>query len=112
MKATGRVTLALLVAVLVLGPAAIAMGASTSPSLSPVSGCDLIPGEHTFDVDVDGTTREALVHVPPAALSPGARLPLVLAFHGYSAHDWQLAATARLGPIADADGFVVVYPEG
>jgi polyhydroxybutyrate depolymerase len=106
---------AILLATLLLVPAAPTEGAqlSTVPMSPPASSCrDLIPGEYPSEVDVDGLPREVLVHVPPAASEPGARLPLVIAYHGYSAYAWQLAESARLGPVADELGFVVAYPQG
>jgi polyhydroxybutyrate depolymerase len=71
-----------------------------------------VPGEHTLAVDVDDIPREVMIHVPPAASRPGARLPLVIAYHGYSAYASQLAASLGLGQVADEDGFVVAYPQG
>jgi polyhydroxybutyrate depolymerase len=114
MSAIRPVWRALLIGSLVLGAAGSAgPTASTAATLPPAATCrDLVPGDHTIHVDVDGTMRDALIHVPPAAAAAGARLPLVIGFHGYSASDTQLAASAQLGPIADTDGFVVVFPQG
>lgn len=103
----------LVLATLVLAPAGAAGVASPSPVSSQAPACrSLAPGDHAISLDVGGVPREVLVHVPAAATPPGGRLPLVTAFHGYSAYAWQLAESARLGELADADGFVVAYPQG
>lgn len=105
---------ALVIASLLLLPAAAteAEGGSAPPSGPPASACaSLVPGEYTIQVDVDGTAREVLVHVP--ALAPGsAPVPLVIGYHGYTATAPQLAQTAALGASADQDGFLVFYPQG
>ncbi len=115
-RAMHRTRCAVLLGALLLAPgSAAAEGASPSfaPSGGPVGPCrQLVPGDHTLAIDVDGISREVIVHVPPAASQPGARLPLVIAFHGYSAYASQLAASLGLGPVADEDGFVVAYPQG
>jgi polyhydroxybutyrate depolymerase len=72
----------------------------------------LVAGDHTLRLDVDGTQREVLVHVPPRASSGEARLPLLLAFHGYTATADELARSAALSGPADEDGFVVAFPQG
>ena len=60
--------------------------------------------------NVDGTTREALVFVPPLP-PPEARLPLVLVFHGFSSNMTKYAEhTAMLH--AEWPDAVVVYMQG
>jgi len=61
-------------------------------------------------VDVDGVTREARVHAP--AVANGSLRPLVLAFHGYGGGFWDLEYAGGLSDAADANGFVVAYPQG
>jgi polyhydroxybutyrate depolymerase len=107
----------LLLATLLLASAGAVEGASPSadptPLPSPAPACtNLVPGEYAIHVDVDGITREVLLHVPSAVEQAGARVPLAIGFHGYSAYAWQLAETAGLGPAADADGFIIAYPQG
>jgi polyhydroxybutyrate depolymerase len=107
----------LVCAALLLAPAGAVDGASPStipsPLPSPAPACaNLFPGEYTITIDVAGLSREVLVHVPPAVATPGARLPLVIGFHGYTSYAWQLSETARLSAAADEDGFVLAYPQG
>lgn len=85
--------------------------AQPSPATSAVACSTLVPGDVDATIDVDGTSREVLIHVPPAAAGPGDGLPLVIAFHGFGAYAPQLATTSQLDPLADADGFVVAYPQ-
>jgi polyhydroxybutyrate depolymerase len=61
---------------------------------------------------VDDRPREILVHVPPAGPTTAAGYPLVIAFHGFTGTTGRVARTWMLGPMADADGFVVAYPQG
>ena len=66
-------------------------------------------GSQTLDIDVDGTQREVIIHVPAAG--GGRRLPAVVAFHGFSAFAAQLEATSGLSALADEGPFVVAYPQ-
>lgn len=61
-------------------------------------------------LDIDGVERSALVH-PPAS-SAGTQPPLVLAFHGYGGSMWDLGYVGGLSDLAEAEGFVVAYPQG
>ena len=82
-----------------------------TPADSPDATCQptLAAGRSTITIDAQGTPREVIVHVP--TMEPGARLPAVIAFHGYTAHAWQLEETSGLSDLADERGFVVAYPE-
>jgi polyhydroxybutyrate depolymerase len=48
----------------------------------------------------------------PASYSPGNDLPLVLNFHGYTSNAWQQAFYSNFNTVADAEGFIIVYPDG
>lgn len=65
----------------------------------------------SLTVEVDGTERTALVHVPPVE-DPGEPLPAVLTFHGVSGSGAVQSSTDGLTTLADEEGFVVVHPEG
>lgn len=62
-------------------------------------------------IQVDGVRRDYLLHVPDD-LPPGEAVPLVLVFHG--AYGWgdQIARATDFSDKADAEGFIVAYPEG
>lgn len=60
---------------------------------------------------VDGLPRSYLLHVPEG-LPPGEEVPLVVVLHG--AYGWadQIARATDFSRKADAEGFIVAYPEG
>jgi polyhydroxybutyrate depolymerase len=65
-----------------------------------------------LDVVVDGVQRHALVHTPPAGDAVSTSLPVVISFHGVSGSAALQRATDGLVELADAEGAVVVHPEG
>jgi len=88
-------------------------GGSGAPSEVPEVDCSsatLEPGNGELTLEHDGLTREYLVHVPDsyAGSSP---VPLVVDMHGLTSN---ATAQARFGwrEKADAEGFIVVHPQG
>jgi polyhydroxybutyrate depolymerase len=71
----------------------------------------LRPGDHTFSLRHGGRARDYIVHVPPAA-ARGLPLPVMLAFHGGGGNAPGFQAYAGLDSVADAEGFLVLYPNG
>jgi polyhydroxybutyrate depolymerase len=69
----------------------------------------LAAGRHDLRLDVEGTPREVIVQVP--VVDVGTLPPAVIAFHGFTAHAWQLEETSGLSDLAAEHGFVVAYPE-
>jgi polyhydroxybutyrate depolymerase len=68
------------------------------------------PGDSQISLVSGGRTRTALIHVPPAAA--GQSLPIVVALHsGGGLAPWFESYTG-FSQIADAEGFIVVYPNG
>lgn len=59
----------------------------------------------------DGYDRPYLVHLP-TGYDPANEYPLVLAFHGGLGKGSQLENQSLLSIKADAEGFIVVYPDG
>ncbi|MEZ4384554.1 MAG: PHB depolymerase family esterase [Nannocystaceae bacterium] len=74
-------------------------------------GGGLGPGDHTIEVLHDGLTRTAILHVPPS-YDGGAATPLVVNFHGLSSNAGQQVLFSGMNETADAEGFIVAYPEG
>jgi polyhydroxybutyrate depolymerase len=68
------------------------------------------PGDHELSLDFAGGTRHYRLHLP--AVAGGRALPVLLAFHGGGGHAAGFQAYAGLDPVADREGFAVVYPEG
>lgn len=89
-------------------------GSTTSLAVESSAACRRAAGAPTveaIDVEVDGTERRALVHVP-AAWGGDGPLPVVLSFHGATSNAATMQAMDGFDPIADAEQFVVVRPEG
>ena len=62
-----------------------------------------------IDLDVGGTPRYALVHVPKG-WDGTTSLPLVLSFHGLGASAENQMSTDNFGALADRKQFIVAYP--
>ena len=90
--------------VVALGMAAVA-GRALRLRASPrnASGVD-----EKHSLNVDGTIRNYLLHVP--ALLPATPVPLVLVFHG-GGHDWNMPGFTHFDDLADQENFVVAYPD-
>jgi polyhydroxybutyrate depolymerase len=92
------------------GPALGSGGSTHEPgAVDPACQPALRIGSQTVGIDVDGTPREVIIHVP--ATGDGQRLPAVIAFHGFSALATQLEVTSGLSTLADEGPFVVAYPQ-
>jgi polyhydroxybutyrate depolymerase len=70
----------------------------------------LASGDHTLTMTVGGRVRVMIVHVPPAA-APARALPLVVDMHGSGSTAVQQEVLSGMNAAADANGFVVVYPQ-
>jgi len=68
-------------------------------------------GDHTVEVEHDGLKRTALVHIP-ASVDIVVPAPLVLNFHGFTSNSLQQSQFSAMNPKADAEGFIVAYPQG
>ncbi len=71
----------------------------------------LEPGDHEFALTFDSRSRYFLVHVPPQAMA-GEPLPVVLALHGGGGNPEQFKSENGVDEVADAAGFIAVYPAG
>jgi len=71
------------------------------------------PADRVLELEVDGRARRALLHVPPAPReAPAGGWPVVVALHGAAMNGPMMAWFSGLSATADAEGFVVVYPDG
>ncbi len=113
-----EVTVKCIIAIMVISPE-LTLVSSTGvvinfgdPETSP--GCQaetLAPGSTSHDiVTADGLTRTYLRHVP--AGYAGGPTPVVLNFHGFSSNARQQVALSEIVPVADANNFIVIHPEG
>jgi len=117
MKARRRSQLAL--TFLAVGAAACSSGnEGLSPGTSPDGGAgesgtppcgpsSLAAG--TFSLSFAGVDYGYLVHLPPG-YDGTKRAPLVLNWHGFTSNAQQQELFSNFDPVADEEGFVVVYP--
>jgi len=77
-------------------------------ALTPVA---LSPGDTTRVLTHDGLERSYIVHVPPG-YDPARATPVVLVFHGGGGHAENARTMTGFDAVADAEGFIVVYPNG
>lgn len=93
-------------------PAATAAIAATTARATTTPAA-VVAGTSTVDVDVAGTTRTAVVHVPQSVADhPDRAVPLVLHLHGGGGSPQNSIDTTGLIEAADAHGFVVAFPQG
>lgn len=89
-------------------PPAASPAASAAPVASPVTAR---AGDHTLTVTVGDKERTFLLHVP-ASYDPARAMPAVVALHYKPGSGTAMRALTGLDAKADADGFLVAYPEG
>jgi polyhydroxybutyrate depolymerase len=110
-----RRALVLLLVALTVG---CSSGTPTSPDGSPAASPVVVlppenpgPGDHeTAFLDSTGVVRKYLVHAPPS-YTAGRTYPLVVVFHGSPMEASEMKTMAGMDPIADANNFLVVYPD-
>jgi polyhydroxybutyrate depolymerase len=83
--------------------------AGPAPQVCPSASLDA--GDYPNTLTLDGGARTFTVHVPPG-LDPTTPAPLVFAFHGGGQTATAFEAFAHIVPKADANGFILVEPEG
>jgi polyhydroxybutyrate depolymerase len=81
--------------------------ATTSDGASPPAA---VAGVQEGSLTVDGRERSYRLYVP--ASLPSGETALVIAMHGGLGSPDQFAANSRFDEAAEANGFLVVYPEG
>jgi polyhydroxybutyrate depolymerase len=121
MKDMNPMVISLLVVLLLTGCAQVSEAAAIPPSDSAAAAQVLsaaavpvatpVPGDSERAVTVDGLRRTYLLHVP-AGLAEGSPTPLVFVFHGLFADGSFARQASDFNSVADAKGFLVVYPNG
>lgn len=88
-------------------------GAPANGSSGCGSATDYALGSTTVDdLEHGGLTRSFRVHLPPG-YDPNVPLPVVVMLHGGAGSGEQLeTASSGMSEIADAEGFIAVYPDG
>ncbi|HWB62500.1 MAG TPA: T9SS type A sorting domain-containing protein [Chitinophagales bacterium] len=65
----------------------------------------------TLYMNYGGYNRDFIVHLPTGYVA-GQHLPLVFNFHGYTSNASQQELYTKMDATADANHFIVVYPDG
>lgn len=86
-------------------------GCSSVQTADPEGAGTLSPGVHTLTLTHDGLERMYRLHVPPAAAGREP-LPVLLAFHGGGGQATQFESSSNLPPLAEEEGFLLVFPDG
>ena len=68
-------------------------------------------GTRRVEIEHGGRERWYLLHIPPG-YTPGTPMPLVLNLHGGAGNPVQQQDDSGFNDVADANGFIVVYPAG
>ncbi len=88
---------------------------TTTTLVTPVGpgGCGIKAnvGTEELYLTVDGRKRQVLVHVPPSYKNT-SKVPLVLNMHGSGSDSIEQEAFTGMDSTADANGFIVAYPQG
>lgn len=65
----------------------------------------------SIHIQVGNDTRRYLIHIPKTYQS-GTKVPLVVVLHGGGGNGRNAEAMSQFSPLADKEGFIVVYPFG
>jgi len=71
----------------------------------------IVPGEHQVSLDFDGKERDYEVRVPLSYDNSHA-VPLVIDMHGFTSNKDQQQLVSGWDDLAEAEGFIVVRPNG
>jgi len=99
---------------LLLGAALLCAGAAAGPlqdRLAERAGkrhAGEAAGTGAVRIEVGGVARSYLLHVPKAE----GPLPVVMSLHGFRSDAGQQQTLSGLSRLADAEGFIAVYPQG
>ncbi|HGG57435.1 MAG TPA: hypothetical protein ENK31_06530, partial [Nannocystis exedens] len=74
-------------------------------------GGGLGPGDHDLEIEHGGLTRTLRLHIPPSYDGSEAS-PLVVNFHGLTSNVQEQVFFSGMNKTADAEGFMVAYPQG
>jgi len=96
-----RFILSVLAGIVALVLAIVLIGALTFAIVNRTNGKIISSGE----------TRRYLLHVPKN-IDPSQPVPLVITIHGFAQWPANQSNVSQWNPIADREGFIVVYPSG
>jgi polyhydroxybutyrate depolymerase len=96
---------------LVLAGCAQGKTPTAAVAVPPTAVATIASGDTERSLTIEGIDRSYFLHIPPG-LTSDQPLPLVLVFHGFSGTGDSMAITTGFNKLADAYGFLVVYPNG
>lgn len=85
-------------------------GASTGSTSASACGGGGGSGSTTLGLDIGGRRRTVIVHLP-SGYTGSSKVPLVLNMHGSGSTAAEQEALTGMDSTADADGFIVAYPQ-
>ncbi len=88
-----------------------AQPSTPKPTVAPTTSATIPPGDSERALTVGGMDRSYFLHIP-SGVAADQPLPLMLVFHGYSGTGDSMAVITHFNDLADAYGFLVVYPNG
>lgn len=86
-------------------------GGTSSVGTSNCTASTLTMGDSNRTVDVGGTSRSYILHVP-SSYDGTTPVPLVLDFHGLGGNGSQQESSSGYRQVADQEGFLVAFPDG
>jgi polyhydroxybutyrate depolymerase len=86
-------------------------GSLTGPTTASGCGAKAAAGSTTLETNVAGHVRTVIVHVP-SGYTGSAKVALVLNLHGSGTTAVDQELFTGMDATADADGFIVAYPQG
>jgi polyhydroxybutyrate depolymerase len=90
------------------------MGGAGTTGSGGGTGCaakSALPGETTKTIQVGGTSRTFILHIP-STYTGATAVPLVLDFHGLGGTGSGEKGTSGFAALSDRDGFVIAWPNG
>jgi polyhydroxybutyrate depolymerase len=94
-----------------LGILLITLACARAKTPSPVTLPSLPIGETTRTLTHDGLERSYVLYVP-ASVNESQPIPLIFILHGGTGNAKSAIRMSEFNPIADQNGFIVVYPNG
>nr|MBC8496176.1 hypothetical protein [Chloroflexota bacterium] len=83
------------------------------PSAAPTEDAETAyptPGDYFDVISSGGFDRTFKLHIPPS-YEHGSPIPLVLLFHGRGSNAFNAEQYLQFNPLADQEGFIVIYPQ-
>ena len=84
-------------------------GGSDAPVTCPATALE--PGDSNGSIDIGGTMRDYILHVPPG-YTGDTPVPLLVDWHPLLTDAQYQRTSSGYAAVADREGFIVVYPDG